>query len=688
MMSIHSVKEEKKKKKKPLDDIEKYRDPDKLFQEIHDGVLSLEKHLYNFSSFRRDDEVIKCQQLLRRFVEEIARLVPSVRQLDYSDVPANGLRSCLRLWIKYLHLATEMNNEGKLRKFVIALTHHLCLWPPLIQDAVACMASGHFEASVSRQHIKYFYSTYNRMTHETLMNSKLILRTFDVTMFPFLLFFLRIGVWSTEPSWKRKIFSEHYLTYKHTLRSLLKRLDTVRPESAAAWVRSANWFITQTYVRTVNSIIHPWRDRRVHVQQETFRILCPSKYRIDITNETISLVEVDEQRVHHEHNNNNNNNGKKKNDGHLRRPVDSKVVKFFMLRSTCPLKVGREKESQVSKDDGKHFEEKADTFSDSTTDEGKEKAFHKSKLVKSAGGRCAFFSQKKVENVKCQRSGENDGKILIYIHGGAFFGPESASLINIFLRDWSARLPGVTVIVPEYSYAPESSFPVAWQEMLDLYIWLVSSPEASCKLGMNIDPRKIVLSGDSSGGLLSSSLLVMLNEINRKFQQSIPIPREVVLLFPKCSLRLEVTPSILLSNYDLVINGFMLARVAQAVLPITKRNRQNNSVHLISSSERKNLHPEWFKDDDYQVLDSPILSPLTYDRWNDLAHVNLNIVVVTFDPLMDDGVQFAKKWRGKVNFHVADNICHGAYYYRQFTASANSFNDKALSVISSAISSL
>ena len=101
-------------------------------------------------------------------------------------------------------------------------------------------------------------------------------------------------------------------------------------------------------------------------------------------------------------------------------------------------------------------------------------------------------------------------------------GPTSC---ETFLRKIVNDLGGVPCLAIDYSLTVP--YPIPLQEVFDVYLWALSGqPDVKEKLGFH--PRKIVVSGDSCGGYYSLSLIIALNEINKRLDKSaepaIPLP--------------------------------------------------------------------------------------------------------------------------------------------------------------------
>lgn len=89
----------------------------------------------------------------------------------------------------------------------------------------------------------------------------------------------------------------------------------------------------------------------------------------------------------------------------------------------------------------------------------------------------------------------HDG-VLFYIHGGAFvFGsPRTHAAMLAHL----ARRLGVRAVLPKYRLAPEAPFPAAAEDVRAAWDGLLAS---------GVDPKKVVIGGDSAGGTLALGLV-------------------------------------------------------------------------------------------------------------------------------------------------------------------------------------
>ena len=116
---------------------------------------------------------------------------------------------------------------------------------------------------------------------------------------------------------------------------------------------------------------------------------------------------------------------------------------------------------------------------------------------------------------------EAPSRVVLYLHGGAFFMGSPASYRNRAMR-LSYRCHAV-VFVPAYRLAPEHPYPAALDDAL-----------AAWKLVMTLSrERPLFFAGDSAGGGLSLSLLIRLRDLG------LSMPRGAILLSPWTDLTIS-----------------------------------------------------------------------------------------------------------------------------------------------------
>jgi epsilon-lactone hydrolase len=108
---------------------------------------------------------------------------------------------------------------------------------------------------------------------------------------------------------------------------------------------------------------------------------------------------------------------------------------------------------------------------------------------------------------------------LLYMHGGGHMLGSAFGYRH--LAGALALAAGARTMVVDYRLAPEHPFPAAIEDVVSAYRWL---------LDRGTEPRRIVLAGDSSGGGLTLSGLLMLE------RDGLPMPAGAVLMCPGVDL--------------------------------------------------------------------------------------------------------------------------------------------------------
>jgi acetyl esterase/lipase len=112
----------------------------------------------------------------------------------------------------------------------------------------------------------------------------------------------------------------------------------------------------------------------------------------------------------------------------------------------------------------------------------------------SAGGNTTF-------DAFSPRSGSEALPTVVWVHGGAWISG-SKSDIDPYLRILAGS--GYTTVGVNYTVGPEAQYPTALEQLNDALAFLVSHAEQ-----YRVDPRRIVLAGDSAGANLASQLAVL-----------------------------------------------------------------------------------------------------------------------------------------------------------------------------------
>ncbi len=108
-----------------------------------------------------------------------------------------------------------------------------------------------------------------------------------------------------------------------------------------------------------------------------------------------------------------------------------------------------------------------------------------------------------------------DDRVLFYLHGGGYVLCSVDTHRELVSR--LARVMGARALAIDYRLAPEHPFPAAVADATAAYRWLLAE---------GVDPKGIVIAGDSAGGGLTMACLVALRDAEA------PMPAAAVCLSP------------------------------------------------------------------------------------------------------------------------------------------------------------
>lgn len=131
-----------------------------------------------------------------------------------------------------------------------------------------------------------------------------------------------------------------------------------------------------------------------------------------------------------------------------------------------------------------------------------------------SGVRAEWIEAQSKSTTDQQGSFNTPKRIMLYIHGGAFYFGSNND--HRYQMQRHARKMHARVFSPEYRLAPQFPFPCGLQDCLAAYLYLLERHH----------PKSIILAGDSAGGGLVVSLLCILRN------QSIPLPAGGILISP------------------------------------------------------------------------------------------------------------------------------------------------------------
>ncbi|CAG8500499.1 4719_t:CDS:2 [Funneliformis mosseae] len=138
-------------------------------------------------------------------------------------------------------------------------------------------------------------------------------------------------------------------------------------------------------------------------------------------------------------------------------------------------------------------------------------------------------------------------RVILYIHGGAYFMGSAAQ--HRFLIQRVAKAGAARAFSFDYRLAPQSPFPAAVVDTLAAYFYLIQPPADA---GFDpISPKNIVVMGDSAGGGLALSIMLVLRDAG------LPQPAGAACWSPWVDL-FHSLPSIFSNaSTDYIPNGFV-----------------------------------------------------------------------------------------------------------------------------------
>lgn len=203
-----------------------------------------------------------------------------------------------------------------------------------------------------------------------------------------------------------------------------------------------------------------------------------------------------------------------------------------------------------------------------------------------------------------------NGRILIYLHGGAY----CLCSINTHrtLAAYIGQAAKAKTLIIDYRLAPEHHHPAALEDATAVYKWCLEE---------GYDPQKIAIVGDSAGGGLTLATLLALRD------QKLPLPGTAVCLSPWV---------------DLLGTGSSMQNKVD-IDPILSPQFLQRSARMYTNGHK---------------LENPFISPL-YASFHDLPP--LLIQVGTEEILLDDAARLAEKAKAdgvEVTLDVWDDMFH------------------------------
>ena len=267
---------------------------------------------------------------------------------------------------------------------------------------------------------------------------------------------------------------------------------------------------------------------------------------------------------------------------------------------------------------------------------------------------CMAENYRSVRRVRCLLIKPKDIRVgahlVLHSHGGAFLGGSTKSEAPV-CADRVAAL-GVTFLLPEYAVAPEHPYPAAVQDVLDVYMFLVSGTPRVLEL-IGFQPKKILMSGASAGGTISLAVTFALNAIRKRGQTAsminLMMPCGLNLQFPGALLAFIPVPSNIVYDFmctpPIMLMALSFYHEADPKVTDEQWYLKPNEKHVMKRLSDRSL--------------DPIYNPLAFTDWEDLRDIPLSVIVGEMDILLDQSVLLIKKWAGHKDFDLAIGMPHG-----------------------------
>ncbi|KAI8606509.1 Alpha/Beta hydrolase protein [Dissophora ornata] len=239
-----------------------------------------------------------------------------------------------------------------------------------------------------------------------------------------------------------------------------------------------------------------------------------------------------------------------------------------------------------------------------------------------------------------------EGRTVLYLHGGGYF------LCSIKTHRWAtwnmARMGGARVFAVDYRLAPDSPFPAALHDALAAYLYLLDPPADS---GIApVDPKNIVIMGDSAGGGLTFATMLAIKD------SGLPMPAGIIGWSPWIDL-LHSMPSVLenaVSDY-LPSEGFThggqasLKKMAKVVVAAVGSDEQSVLQTLPAVQHYTNN----------QLLHCKYVSPVLEDSLDGVCPIM--IIAGDGEMLRDESIVFVNKHANAstdIQLRVYDDMPH------------------------------
>ncbi|CAB4420739.1 unnamed protein product [Rhizophagus irregularis] len=179
-------------------------------------------------------------------------------------------------------------------------------------------------------------------------------------------------------------------------------------------------------------------------------------------------------------------------------------------------------------------------------------------------------------------------KTILYLHGGGyfFFTKETYNSITSSL----AKIANARVLVINYRLAPQNQFPAALHDALAAYLYLLNPPKDAGFEPLN--PKNIVIAGDSAGGGLSLALGLAIRDAR---DTGLPSCAGIIGLSPWVDLTAS-TPSILDDECADYLPNLKGGGAAHFLESQASKEYKEKDAALVAKIKNQNLGPKIWHD--------------------------------------------------------------------------------------------
>ena len=205
---------------------------------------------------------------------------------------------------------------------------------------------------------------------------------------------------------------------------------------------------------------------------------------------------------------------------------------------------------------------------------------------------------------------------IVFYHGGGII--LKAMKAHYQFAKWYAEKAKSKVILPDYRLMPKYRFPYAAEDCYSTYKWVLDNADE-----LNIDKSRIIVTGDSAGGYLSTAVFLMARDRN------LTLPAGVLLVYP-------------------VLDRHMA----------TDSMKKYTDTPVFNSKLAQMYWTEYLKTNSQEKIE--YASPMEASSYAGFPETYIE--VAEFDCLHDEGIIFAERLKAEgfsVELHEVKGSCHG-----------------------------